>query len=106
MRAACPCRDLEPGVPRKEQWFRGHRCRNVFYLSNKHCEGEEGTRAGEPAPVQKQDFWGVPSVPAGQGSQRAKLQEMRFLGDQCQVIQEAITVSHMRSGSVNGWPAM
>lgn len=56
--------------------------------------------------MQKQGFLGVPSVPAGQGSQTAKLQGMRFLWDQCQVIQEAITVSHMRSGSVSGWPAM
>lgn len=41
------------GDPGKEQWFRGHRCGNVSYLSNKHCDGEEGDRTEETAPVQK-----------------------------------------------------
>lgn len=50
-------------------------------------------------------FRGVPSVPGGRGSQTAKLQ-MRLLWEQCQVTQEAVTVSHMCSGSVSGCPAI
>lgn len=72
----------------------------MSYLSNKHCEGVRGYEnmsRGDHSGAEG-SFQGVPSVPAGQGSQTAKLQQMRFLWEQCQVIQEAATVSHMCSG--------
>lgn len=96
------------GVPGKEECFRSHRRRNVSYLSNKHCEGEREYKnmSRRKCTSAAGSFQGVPSVPAAQGSQTAKLQQMRFLWEQCQVIQEAVTVSHMCSGSVSGCPAI
>lgn len=55
----------------------------------------------------ERSFRGVPSVPSRRPRQpTAKLQQMRFLWEWCQVRQEAGTVSHMCSGSVSGCPAI